>query len=115
VILKAREERVREIETRENSLGAIDRMIDLRSGAGRSSGVTGDTGLQNMHLEIRQELTSARARLARLERKVRQDFGGEYPPWWPKGRISRLLKKAHLLSPSLRLGTRTLGHSLRRT
>lgn len=85
VILKAREERVREIETRENSLGAIDRMIDLRSGAGRSSGVTGDTGLQNMHLEIRQELASARARLARLERKVRQDFGGEYPPWWPKG------------------------------
>ena len=86
VILKAREERVREIQGRENSLEAIDRMIDLReSGAGRSSGVTGDAGLQNMRLEIRRELTSARARLARLERKVRQDFGGEYPPWWPKG------------------------------
>ena len=86
VILKAREERVREIEMRENSLDAIDRMIDLREpGAGRSSGVTGDAGLQNMRLEIRRELTSARARLARLERKVRQDFGGAYPPWWPKG------------------------------
>jgi hypothetical protein len=86
MILKAREERVREIEMRENSLDAIDRMIDLREpGAGRSSGMTGDAGLQNMRLEIRRELTSARARLARLERKVRQDFGGEYPPWWPKG------------------------------
>jgi hypothetical protein len=86
VILQAREERVREIQARENSLEAVDRMIDLReSGVGRSSGVTGDTGLQNMRLEIRRELTSARARLARLERKVRQDFGGEYPPWWPKG------------------------------
>ena len=86
VILKAREERLREIESWENSLDAIDRMIDLReSGAGRSGGVTGDAGLQNMRLEIRRELTSARARLARLERKVRQDFGGAYPPWWPKG------------------------------
>ena len=86
VILKAREERVREIERRENSLDAIDRMIDLReSGASRSSGVTSDAGLQNMRMEIRRELTSARARLARLERKVRQDFGGAYPPWWPKG------------------------------
>lgn len=86
VILKAREERVREIQGRENSLEAIDRMIDLReSGAGRSSGATGDAGLQNMRLDIRRELTSARARLARLERKVRRDFGGEYPPWWPKG------------------------------
>ena len=85
VILKAREARVQEIERWENSLDAIDRMIDLRSGASRSSGVTGDAGLQNMRLEIRRELTSARARLARLERKVRQDFGGEYPPWWPKG------------------------------
>ena len=86
VILKAREERLREIESLENSLDAIDRMIDLReSGAGRSGGVTGDAGLQNMRLEIRRELTSARARLARLERKVRQDFKGEYPPWWPKG------------------------------
>jgi hypothetical protein len=28
---------------------------------------------------------------------------------------NRLLKKAHLRSPSLRLGTRPLGHSLRRT
>jgi hypothetical protein len=31
-----------------------------------------------------------------------------------KRRLSRLLKKAHLRSPSLRLGTRPLGHSLRR-
>jgi hypothetical protein len=85
VVLKAREERVREIAGWESSLEAIDRMIDLRSGAGRSSGVTGDQGLQNMRLETRGEFTSARARLARLERKVRQDFGGEYPPWWPKG------------------------------
>ena len=85
MILKAREARVREIERWENSLDAIDRMIDLRSGAGRSSGVTGDAGLQNMRLEIRRELTSARARLARLERKVKPDFGGKYPPWWPKG------------------------------
>ena len=86
VILKAREERVREIERWENSLDAIDRMIDLRkSSAGRSSGATGDAGLQNMRLEIRRELTSAWAGLARLERKVKPDFGGEYPPWWPKG------------------------------
>jgi hypothetical protein len=55
-------------------------MIDLRKlGAGRSSGMTSDVGLQNMRLEIRRELTSARARLARLELKVRQDFGREYP------------------------------------
>jgi hypothetical protein len=61
-------------------------MIDLRKpGAGRFSGMTSDAGLQNMRLEIRRELTSARAGLARLERKVKPDFGGEYPPWWPKG------------------------------
>jgi hypothetical protein len=57
----------------------------LESEASRGAVPRSDAGLQNMHLEIRRELTSARARLARLERKVRQDFGGEYPPWWPKG------------------------------
>jgi hypothetical protein len=85
-VLKARAERIRDIETWQTSLDAVNQMINfqLSSSTRRdASGGLPSSSLQQMRRDTMSELFHARARLMRLEQKVMQDFAGEYPPWWP--------------------------------
>lgn len=90
-ILKARAERVRAVERWEASLDALNRLIDLRRSArisrdrnGNVVSVNDDSDLQRWRMDMETELLRAEAALSRLERKVKADFHGEYPPWWPR-------------------------------
>jgi len=89
-ILRARTERTRAVERWQSSLDALSRMIEFRRGArvsrnpsGKIVGISEDTDLQRWRLEMEAELLRARGALFRLERKVKADFQGEFPPWWP--------------------------------
>jgi septal ring factor EnvC (AmiA/AmiB activator) len=79
-MLKARAERVRAVERWQNSLEALDRMIEFR----RSAGTSDDSDLRSWRLDMQTELLRAKGTLRRLERKVKADFQGEFPPWWPR-------------------------------
>jgi len=90
-ILKARAERVRAVERWQASLDALNRLIDLRRSTrisrdrnGNVVSVNDDSDLQRWRMDMETELLWAEAALSRLERKVKADFHGEYPPWWPR-------------------------------
>lgn len=90
-ILKARAERVWAVERWQNSLGALNRMIEFRRSArisrdrsGNVAGIDDDSDLQRWRSEMVTELLRAEGALRRLEQKVKADFHGEYPPWWPR-------------------------------
>ena len=90
-ILKARAERVRAVEPWQTRLDALNRMIDVwraarisRDRDGRIVSISDDSNLQRWRIEMETELLRAEGALARPERKVKADFHGEYPPWWPR-------------------------------
>jgi hypothetical protein len=90
-ILKARAERVRAVERWQTSLDALNRLIELRRSArisrdrnGNVVSINDDSDLQRWRLDMETELLRAEAALSHLERKVKADFHGEYPPWWPR-------------------------------
>lgn len=90
VVLKAREEHLREIQRWHHSLDALRRLIELRQAGriardqgGKIVAVSEDLDLQRWRLEMENELLRARSALYRLERKVKADFKGELPAWWP--------------------------------
>jgi hypothetical protein len=79
-ILEARTERVRSVLRCQNSLETLNRMIEFR----RSAGTSSDTELQRWRADMQTELVRAEGALRRLEQKVKTDFHGEFPPWWPR-------------------------------
>jgi hypothetical protein len=90
-ILKAHAERVQTVERWQASLDALNRLIDLRRSAriirdreGRIVRISDDSDLQRWRMEMETDLLRAEGALSRLERKVKADFNGEYPPWWPR-------------------------------
>ncbi len=90
-ILRARAERVWAVERWRRSLDALNQMIELRHSArvsrdrnGNVVSINDDSDLQRWRLDIETELLRAEGALSRLERKVKADFHGEYPPWWPR-------------------------------
>lgn len=90
-VLKARAEYVRAVERWQRALGALDRLIEVRRAARVSRDSTGkivdiseDLELPRWRLEIEREVMRAKGALYRLERRVRADFKGEFPPWWPQ-------------------------------
>lgn len=90
-ILKARAERVRGVERWRSSLYALNQLIELRRAArisrdrsGNVVGINDDSDLQRWRSEMVTELLRAEGALRRLEQKVKADFHGEYPPWWPR-------------------------------
>ncbi len=89
--LNARAERVRAVERWERSLDLLTRLIEVRQAArisrersGKIVALSEDTDLQRWRLEMETELFQARGALERLKRRVRADFQGEFPPWWPQ-------------------------------
>ncbi len=93
-ILKARAERLRDVERWQTSLDALNRLIELRRSAGISLdrngnvvSISDDSDLQQWRMDMETELLRAEGALSRLERKVKSDFNGEYPPWWPRDDI----------------------------
>ena len=90
-VLRVRAECMRAVERWRHSLEALDRLIEFRQ-AGRISrdrsrkivGISDDSDLHRWRMEMEYERLRAQGALRRLERKVRTDFHGEFPPWWPK-------------------------------
>jgi hypothetical protein len=90
-VLRARAEHVRAVERWEQSLDLLNWLIELRQGAriardssGKIVSLSEDTDLQLWRMEMETELLKARVALERLTRRVRADFQGEFPPWWPR-------------------------------
>ncbi len=89
--LKARAERVRAVERWQTSLDALNRLIEFRRSArisrdrsGNVVSISDDSDLQHWRMEMETELLRAEGALHRLERKVKADHQGEFPPWWPR-------------------------------
>ncbi len=90
-ILRARAERVWAVERWRRSLDALKQMIELRRSArvsrdrnGNVVSINDDSDLRRWRMDMETELLRAEGALSRLERKVKTDFHGEYPPWWPR-------------------------------
>ncbi len=90
-VLKTRAEYVRAVERWQRALGALDRLIEIRRAArvsrdqtGKIVGISEDLELPRWRLEMERELMRAKGALSRLERRVRADFKGDFPPWWPQ-------------------------------
>jgi hypothetical protein len=92
-ILKARAERLRDVQRWRTSLDALNQLIDLRRSArisrdrnGSVVSINDDSDLQHWRMEMETELLRAEGALSRLEQKVKADFHGEYPPGGPATR-----------------------------
>ena len=90
-VLKARAERLRAVERWQTSLDALNQMIEFRRSAqisrdrnGNVVSIGDDSDLQQWRMEMETELLRAKGALRRLERKVKTDSHGKYPPWWPR-------------------------------
>ncbi len=90
-VLKARAERLRAVKRWQNSLDALNRMIEVQRAArvsrdrnGNVVSINDDSDLQRWRMEMETELLRAEGALRRLERKVKADFQGEFPLWWPR-------------------------------
>jgi len=90
-VLKTRAEYVRAVERWQRALDALDRLIEIRRAArvsrdqaGKIVGISEDLELPRWRLEMEHELMRAKGALSRLERRVRADFNGEFPAWWPR-------------------------------
>jgi hypothetical protein len=90
-VLKARAEYIRAVERWQRALDALDRIIEIRHAArvsrdqtGKIVGVSEDLELPRWRLEMERELMRAKGALSRLERRVRADFNGKFPTWWPR-------------------------------
>lgn len=90
-VLMARAEYVRAVERWQRALDALDRLIEIRRAArvsrdqtGKIVGISEDLELPRWRLEMERELMRAKGALYRLERRVRADFNGEFPAWWPR-------------------------------
>lgn len=90
-VLKARAEYVRAVERWQRALDALDRLIEVRRAArvsrdknGKIVAISEDLELPRWRLEMERELMRAQGALYRLERRVRADFNGDFPPWWPR-------------------------------
>jgi hypothetical protein len=90
-VLKARAKHIRAVERWERILDLLNRLIELRQAAriardssGKIVSLSEDTDLRLWRLDMETELLQARGALERLTRRVRADFQGEFPPWWPR-------------------------------
>jgi hypothetical protein len=90
-VLMARVEYVRAVERWQRALDALDRLIEIRRAArvsrdqtGKIVGISEDLELPRWRLEMERELMRAKGAFSRLKRRVRADFKGEFPPWWPQ-------------------------------
>ena len=89
--LALRGERVRAVERATLNLEAVERLIGVRQAgrvsrdaSGRIVGLSEQVDLQRWRMDLEMELLRAKGALSRLERRVRTDFQGELPSWWPR-------------------------------
>lgn len=86
-VLARRAEALRSIRAAQLSLENIQYLISVGQGreiSGSPKTFRDQSDLYRMQMDRELDLMRARGSLARLERQVRQDHGGELPPWWPR-------------------------------
>jgi hypothetical protein len=86
-VLARRADALRSIRSAQLSLENIQYLIGVGQGreiGGSPKTFRDQTDLYRMRMDRELDLMRARGALARLERQVRQDHGGELPAWWPR-------------------------------
>jgi hypothetical protein len=86
-VLKRRAEITRTIRAAQLSLENVQYLTSVREGStprGDLRGFRDQSDLHVMRMDREMELMKARGEMARLERRVKEDHGGELPPWWPR-------------------------------